>query len=113
MGDKGEFAELKNLKQIYRKEEIQQNTFHLHRKSKRKVFLVLVVIPLGFEPKTHALEGRCSNPTELRNHFVFAVQSYRFIFMLQSVTANNGCEMLQGRKIRKIRSPFRGRNLLD
>jgi hypothetical protein len=26
-----------------------------------------VVIPLGFEPKTHALEGRCSNPTELRN----------------------------------------------
>ncbi len=26
-----------------------------------------LVIPLGFEPKTHALEGRCSNPTELRN----------------------------------------------
>ncbi len=25
------------------------------------------VIPLGLEPKTHALEGRCSNPTELRN----------------------------------------------
>ena len=30
--------------------------------------LFWVVIPLGFEPKTHALEGRCSNPTELRNH---------------------------------------------
>ena len=67
MGDKGDFAELKNLKQIYQKEEIQQNTFHLHRKRKRKVFLVLVVIPLGFEPKTHALEGRCSNPTELQD----------------------------------------------
>ena len=26
------------------------------------------VIPLGLEPKTHALEGRCSNPAELRNH---------------------------------------------
>ncbi len=26
------------------------------------------VIPLGFEPKTHSLEGCCSNPTELRNH---------------------------------------------
>ncbi len=25
------------------------------------------VIRLGFEPKTHALEGRCSNPTELPN----------------------------------------------
>ena len=29
------------------------------------------VIPLGLEPRTHALEGRCSNPTELRN------QTYR------------------------------------
>ena len=27
------------------------------------------VIPLGFEPKTHSLEGCCSNPTELRNLF--------------------------------------------
>ena len=26
------------------------------------------VIPKGFEPLTHGLEGRCSNPTELRNH---------------------------------------------
>ena len=25
------------------------------------------VIPLGFEPRTHSLEGCCSNPTELRN----------------------------------------------
>ncbi len=25
------------------------------------------VIPQGLEPWTHALEGRCSNPTELRN----------------------------------------------
>ena len=29
---------------------------------------ILSVIPLGFEPKTHSLEGCCSNPTELRNH---------------------------------------------
>ncbi len=27
----------------------------------------VMVIPLGFEPKTHSLEGCCSNPTELRN----------------------------------------------
>ena len=43
-------------------------------KSSLKLFcfaLTLVesnVIPLGFEPKTHSLEGCCSNPTELRNH---------------------------------------------
>ena len=29
-----------------------------------------IVIPLGFEPKTHSLEGCCSNPTELRNHYL-------------------------------------------
>ena len=29
---------------------------------------IFIVIPLGFEPKTHSLEGCCSNPTELRNH---------------------------------------------
>ena len=29
--------------------------------------LLRFVIPLGFEPKTHSLEGCCSNPTELRN----------------------------------------------
>ena len=34
-------------------------------------FKVKWVIPLGLEPRTHALEGRCSNPTELRN------QTYR------------------------------------
>ena len=28
---------------------------------------LVAVIPLGLEPKTHALEGRCSNPAELRN----------------------------------------------
>ena len=33
------------------------------------LLFVLTVIPLGFEPKTHSLEGCCSNPTELRNHF--------------------------------------------
>ena len=29
--------------------------------------LPIIVIPLGFEPKTHSLEGCCSNPTELRD----------------------------------------------
>ena len=33
--------------------------------------LPIIVIPLGFEPKTHSLEGCCSNPTELRNHTLF------------------------------------------
>ena len=32
--------------------------------------LTIEVIPLGFEPKTHSLEGCCSNPTELRNHYL-------------------------------------------
>ena len=37
--------------------------------------LPIIVIPLGFEPKTHSLEGCCSNPTELRNqHFQNANQ---------------------------------------
>ena len=38
-------------------------------KSNKKgaTFVTPCVIPLGLEPKTHALEGRCSNPTELRN----------------------------------------------
>ena len=31
------------------------------------ISVLLFVIPLGFEPKTHSLEGCCSNPTELRN----------------------------------------------
>ena len=35
------------------------------------------VIPLGLEPRTHALEGRCSNPTELRNQ-TFYEQSLGF-----------------------------------
>ena len=40
------------------------------------------VIPLGFEPKTHALEGRCSNPTELRNQN--RLQKYGFLLILQN-----------------------------
>ena len=36
-----------------------------------------MVIPLGLEPRTHALEGRCSNPTELRNQ-TFYEQSLGF-----------------------------------
>ena len=43
----------------------------------------LLVIPLGFEPKTHALEGRCSNPTELRNHL--RVQKYNKKSLWQKV----------------------------
>ena len=36
--------------------------------------LLIIVIPLGFEPKTHSLEGCCSNPTELRNQHFFNSQ---------------------------------------
>ena len=41
------------------------------------------VIPLGFEPKTHALEGRCSNPTELRNQN--RVQIYDFLSLFTKI----------------------------
>ena len=48
----------------------------------------LVVIPQGFEPWTHALEGRCSNPTELRNqirckgtHFCVIEQTLNKLFI--------------------------------
>ena len=44
--------------------------------------LAHTVIPLGFEPKTHALEGRCSNPTELRNQN--RLQKYGFLLILQN-----------------------------
>ena len=53
-------------------------------------YLPSSVIPLGFEPKTHALEGRCSNPTELRNRHIAApgrtmqVQKYEISGLLQT-----------------------------
>ena len=59
------------------------------------------VIPLGFEPKTHSLEGCCSNPTELRNHHKsgakvgifmcttkFSVKNILISFVFQSFCAN-------------------------
>ena len=39
-----------------------------NKKKKNQNDFSVTVIPLGLEPKTHALEGRCSNPAELRNH---------------------------------------------
>ena len=43
------------------------------------------VIPLGFEPKTHSLEGCCSNPTELRNqHCHFSLASAKVILFGES-----------------------------
>ena len=49
------------------------------------------VIPLGFEPKTHSLEGCCSNPTELRNRnsgakliILFEMTKYFLIFLSQT-----------------------------
>ena len=44
--------------------------------------LLIIVIPLGFEPKTHSLEGCCSNPTELRNQK--RVQRY-IIFLIWQI----------------------------
>ena len=51
--------------------DIQRFKFYLvnNQIQKREVFEPPQVIPQGFEPWTHALEGRCSNPTELRNPF--------------------------------------------
>ena len=40
----------------------------------------LPVIPQGFEPWTHALEGRCSNPTELRNLQIGCKVNYFYPF---------------------------------
>ena len=52
--------------------------------------LLIIVIPLGFEPKTHSLEGCCSNPTELRNqhfskrsHFSY-LRLQRYIYFLNT-----------------------------
>ena len=43
------------------------------------------VIPLGFEPKTHSLEGCCSNPTELRNHHCyFYLASAKVLFFFET-----------------------------
>ncbi len=42
------------------------------------------MIPQGFEPWTHALEGRCSNPTELRNQN--RVQNYKIIGNSQPIS---------------------------
>ena len=60
-----------------------------------------LVIPLGFEPKTHSLEGCCSNPTELRNHHKsgakvgifmcttkFSVKNILISFIFQSFCTN-------------------------
>ena len=48
---------------------VLQRNYLIIRYKKREASKPPQVIPLGFEPKTHALEGRCSNPTELRNPF--------------------------------------------
>lgn len=51
----------------------KQNKWYLHQCKYHLYFLPSdflrnhSVTPLGLEPKTHALEGRCSNPTELRS----------------------------------------------
>ena len=62
--------------------------------------LLIIVIPLGFEPKTHSLEGCCSNPTELRNQqfftkcnrilafFIKAMQRYYIFLKSPNILAN-------------------------
>ena len=39
------------------------------------------VILQGFEPWTHALEGRCSNPTELRNPFFASAKIQQLLYI--------------------------------
>ena len=48
--------------------------------------LLIIVIPLGFEPKTHSLEGCCSNPTELRNHPFCGCKVNKFAWYFQIFT---------------------------
>ncbi len=44
-----------------------KNKKRFYQNGKTSFFKPEKVTPLGLEPKTHALEGRCSNPTELRS----------------------------------------------
>lgn len=56
----------------------------------------LLVIRLGFEPKTHSLEGCCSNPTELRNqkrlqrYIIFLIWQ---IILLKYFSFFDGCSL--------------------
>ena len=58
--------------------------------------LPIIVIPLGFEPKTHSLEGCCSNPTELRNqkrvqrYIIFLIWQ---IILLKYFSFFDGCSL--------------------
>lgn len=58
----------------------------------------------GFEPWTHALEGRCSNPTELQNqpfdgcksnHFLAYAKGLRRFFEYFGVWSRFGTENMQ------------------
>ncbi len=49
----------------------------------RQALADVLVIPLGLEPRTHSLEGCCSNPTELRNPYICKLRAkLRFFFRL-------------------------------
>ncbi len=58
--------------------------------------LAHTVIPLGFEPKTHALEGRCSNPTELRNLLQMQCKVTEFFLRCKAQLLIMACKMLRG-----------------
>lgn len=65
------------------------------------------VIPLGLEPRTHALEGRCSNPTELRNQ-TFYEQSLGFaganiaIFSVETINIARKITFIQRNLVRVL-----------
>lgn len=65
------------------------------------------VIPLGLEPRTHALEGRCSNPTELRNQ-TFYEQSLGFaganiaIFSVETINIARKITFIQRNLVRAL-----------
>ena len=61
ISNKEEFTEVKSSLKLF--------CFALTLVESNVIPLGTQVIPQGFEPWTHALEGRCSNPTELRNPF--------------------------------------------
>ena len=67
------------------------NQITVYKQKKRSSVLnsssFVVVIPLGFEPKTHSLEGCCYNPTELRNHHLLTAKVVLFIGICKFPTA--------------------------
>ena len=53
-----------------------------------------LVILLGFEPKTHSLEGCCSNPPELRNHYSSIYKNRTYTSWVKAKCADHSTKIL-------------------